>query len=131
MKPDDLAALARLAELKKQQELARLQPLLGARKAVSAEIADLRQRLAAPLATPEDPGAMLRDSEHRAFLEHKLRERLQALSRVEARIAQASPALAKATARQDVAEKLESDMRKDAKKRAAAQKLARAIQLTS
>lgn len=131
MTPDELAALAMLADVKKQQELARLHPLLAARQALTEEIAGLRTRLAAPPASPEDPGALLRASEHRAVLDKKLREKLQALSRLEALIAQASPALARATARLDVAEKLETDARKAQKKRAAALQLARNTQLTS
>jgi len=128
---DDLSALAKLANLKKQQELARLQPLLASRKGLHLEIASLRDRIAAPVEAAEDPGALLEDSQHRAFLEHKLRERLQALSRLEARIAEASPGLAQATARLDIAEKLEGDARKQARKAAEAARLARSSQLTS
>lgn len=131
MSPEELAALAQLSEAKKQQELAKLQPFLAARKAVALQVAELRSRIAEPLATPDDPGALLRDSEHRAVLELRLRERLQAQSRLEARIAQASPALARATARQDVAETLEKAALKDRKKRAEKARLVKAVQVTS
>ena len=131
MTPDDLQALALLAEVRKQQELAKLQPLLAARQCLTDEIAVLRDRIAAPLAGPEDPGGLLRASQHHALLDQKLREKLVALSRAEAQIAQASPALAKATARLDVAEKLEERARKAVKKKAELSRLLRVNQLTS
>jgi hypothetical protein len=131
MTPKDLRRLSELAELKMHMEQARLQPELTTRRAVMQDIADLRRKLAETPAHPEDPVAMLWYTEHAALLESRLRERLRLLSRLEAQIAIKSPALARATARKDVADKLLEDAEADRKKQKEAARQAQSNQLTS
>ena len=106
MTPSQLRDLAKLAEIRKQLELAQLRPELVARERIADEIAGLRARLAREPQCLEDPELMLQETHHRALLDRRLRERLQNLSRVEARIAMKSPAFARATARKNIADKL-------------------------
>lgn len=131
MTPDQLRDLAKLAELKKQVELARMQPELTLRQTILGEIANLRERIAAPTTDPSDPVLMLQDTAHKDFLEQKLKQRLVHLSRVEARIAQISPALATASARKDVAETLLEDAEKEQRKTREDARIALSNQITS
>ncbi|WP_424972423.1 hypothetical protein [Dinoroseobacter sp. S76] len=131
MTPDELRDLAKLAELKKQIELGRLQPELSLREAISREVASLRDRIAAPPTDPSDPVLMLQDTAHKDFLEQKLKERLVHLSRVEARIAQISPALATASARKDVADTLLDDAEREQRKAREDARVALSNQITS
>lgn len=131
MTPTELRDLAKLAEIRKQLELAQLQPELVARQRVAEEIADIRSRLAREPQHLDDPTLMLRDTEHRAFLEMRLRERLQGLSRIEAQIAMKSPAFARATARKNVADKLLAETEALRRKERQAARNALSNQLTS
>ncbi|WP_424974930.1 hypothetical protein [Dinoroseobacter sp. S124A] len=131
MTPDELRDLAKLAELKKQIELGRMQPELSLRQAISRDIASLRERLSAPPSDPSDPVLMLQDTAHKDLLEQKLKQRLVHLSQVEARIAQISPALAQASARNDVAETLLDRAEKDQRKSREEARIALSNQMTS